>query len=128
MGYPLVVFVSSKTRDNYSKNQQLPLKDENSIEKKMEIEKMRIELDMPQGLEIQLKELMLTSMKEAIEQHKNSQLTKNWMSLKEGALYAGVSYTTFMKFRTMGLKVCEIDGVKRVSKKEINSFLETNSY
>lgn len=53
---------------------------------------------------------------------------KNWMSLKEAAIYAGVSYNTFIKFRTLGLKVCEIDGIKRVSKKEIDRFLEEYSY
>ncbi|QPQ34420.1 helix-turn-helix domain-containing protein [Lysinibacillus sp. JNUCC-52] len=51
-----------------------------------------------------------------------------WMSLKEGAKYAGVSYNTFMKFREMGLKVSEIDGVKRVSRKEIDHFLENHSF
>lgn len=53
---------------------------------------------------------------------------KVWLSLKEGASYAGVSYNTFIKFRTMGLKVTEIDGVKRVSKKEIDRFLEQHSF
>ena len=50
------------------------------------------------------------------------------MSLKEGANYAGVSYNTFMKFRIEGLKISEIDGVKRVSKTEIDNFLNNNSY
>lgn len=53
---------------------------------------------------------------------------KDWMSLKEAANYAGVSYNTFIKFRTLGLKVCEIDGIKRVSKKEIDRFLEGHSF
>jgi len=51
-----------------------------------------------------------------------------WMSLKEGAVYAKVSYNTFMKFRLMGLKVSEIDGIKRVSRKEIDKFLENHSF
>lgn len=53
---------------------------------------------------------------------------KQWISLKEAAKYAGVSYNTFIKFRTLGLKVCEIDGVKRVSRKEIDRFLEEHSF
>lgn len=52
---------------------------------------------------------------------------KEWFSLKEAAKYAGVSYNTFMKFRIRGLKICEIDGIKRVSKKEIDRFLEEHS-
>ncbi len=53
---------------------------------------------------------------------------KEWLSLKEAALYAGVSYNTFIKFRTMGLKVTEIDGIKRVSKKEVDRFMESYSF
>ncbi|MBD8033814.1 MerR family transcriptional regulator [Solibacillus merdavium] len=53
---------------------------------------------------------------------------KEWLSLKEGASYAGVSYNTFIKFRSMGLKVTEIDGVKRVSKKEVDRFMESYSF
>ncbi|KUF32516.1 hypothetical protein AK833_12860 [Lysinibacillus sp. F5] len=56
------------------------------------------------------------------------ELYKEWMSLKEAADYMGVSYNTLYKFRQMGLKVCEIERVKRVSRKEIDSFLESHSF
>ncbi|MFS0819182.1 helix-turn-helix domain-containing protein [Lysinibacillus sp. 1P01SD] len=62
-----------------------------------------------------------------IEKILNDYIPKEWLSLKEAAKYAGVSYNTFVKFRHKGLKVCEIEGVKRVSKKEINRFLEEYS-
>ena len=51
-----------------------------------------------------------------------------WMTLKDGAIYAGVSCNTFMKYRLNGLKVSEIEGVKRVSRKEIDRFLENYSF
>lgn len=54
--------------------------------------------------------------------------TYRWLNITEAAKYAGVSYNTFIKFRHMGLKVCEIDGIKRVSRKEIDRFLEENSF
>lgn len=57
-----------------------------------------------------------------------SQVHGEWLSLKEAAKYAGVSYNTFITFRHMGLKVCEIEGIKRVSRKEIDNFLESHSY
>jgi len=57
-----------------------------------------------------------------------SQMHSEWLSLKEAAKYAGVSYNTFITFRHMGLKVCEIEGIKRVSRKEIDNFLESHSY
>lgn len=91
-------------------------------------EKMRIELEMPAGLEEELRSIVLLTVKDAFSEFVKYQQTKEWMSLKEGADYAGVSFNTFKKFREMGLKVCEIDGVKRVSKAEIDNFLERNSY
>ncbi len=56
------------------------------------------------------------------------ELYKEWMTLKEAANYMGVSYNTLNKFRQMGLKVCEIERVKRVSRKEIDCFLESHSF
>lgn len=53
---------------------------------------------------------------------------KEWMTLDEGAEYANVSINSFRKFRLHGLKVTEIEGIKRVSRKEIDSFLEGNGY
>ena len=89
---------------------------------------MEIKFDMPAGLGEQLKALILSATKEAIEINQKQLVAKEWMSLKEGATYAGVSYNSFTKFRELGLKVCEIDGIKRVSKKEIDLFLQNNSY
>lgn len=57
-----------------------------------------------------------------------NQNNKEWMNLKEGATYAGVSYGTFIKFRAMGLKIAEVEGIKRVSRKEINRFLNEHSF
>lgn len=69
----------------------------------------------------------IDTFKKVLHEH-DQKGSKEWMSLKEGASYASVSYNTFIKFREMGLKVSEIDGVKRVSKKEINFFLTKYSY
>lgn len=57
-----------------------------------------------------------------------NQTHSEWLSLKEAAKYAGVSNNTFLNFRVEGLKVCEIGGIKRVSRKQINDFLESKSY
>lgn len=59
---------------------------------------------------------------------RNHDFIKQWMSITEASKYVGVSYNTFTKFRTMGLKICEIDGIKRVSKDEIDTFLKANSF
>lgn len=88
---------------------------------------MKIELEMPVGLEEQLRSVVLSTVKDAINTFAGQSTTKEWMSIKEGADYAGVSFNSFKKFREMGLKVCEIDGIKRVSKAEIDNFLERYS-
>ncbi|MGE7772298.1 helix-turn-helix domain-containing protein [Viridibacillus arvi] len=72
------------------------------------------------------KEAILTVIKETITS--NFIFNKEWMSLAEAAKYAGVSHNTFTKFREMGLKVCQVEGIKRVSRKEIDNFLETHSF
>lgn len=51
-----------------------------------------------------------------------------WLSLKEGAKYAGVSYNTLIKLRLKGLKIAEVDSVKRISKTEIDNFFKDYSY
>lgn len=73
-----------------------------------------------------------TELKEMIEETLKELLKKEpfreWMSLKEGAKYVGVCPNTFMKLRNRGLKISEIDGVKKVSKTEIDDFLKDNSF
>lgn len=58
----------------------------------------------------------------------NDYQPQEWLSLKEGASYVGVSYNTFIKYREMGLEVAEINGIKRVSKSMIDSFLRQHSF
>lgn len=87
---------------------------------------MRIEFEMPEWLEEQLRNVVLSTVKEAFNIFAGQAAAKEWMSILEGADYAGVSFNIFKKFREIGLKVCEIDGIKRVSKAEIDNFL--NSY
>lgn len=89
---------------------------------------MKIELDMPHGLEGQIKAIILSATKEAMEENKKLIAAKEWMSIQEACKYANVSNVTFQKFRALGLRIAEIDGIKRVSKKEIDRFLENNSY
>lgn len=71
------------------------------------------------------KDTILAAIKEALT---NSISNKEWMSLAEAAKYAGVSHNTFTKFREMGLRVCQVEGIKRVSRKEIDNFLESHSF
>lgn len=57
----------------------------------------------------------------------NRLLHKEWLTLKEAAEYIGVAPNTLAKFRRMGLEVCEVEGIKRVSKSKIDSFMEKHS-
>lgn len=74
-------------------------------------------------------ELLRTMMSEAIKEivTEYQVASKEWFSLKEAAEYIGVSVNTLAKYREMGLKVCVIEGISRVSHKEINRFLEIHA-
>lgn len=89
---------------------------------------MTLQLDMPVVLEKELQTVILTTLKQAVQDLQQQNPIKEWMSLKEGAAYAGVSYNTLTKYREMGLKVCEIEGVKRISKSEIDTFFSEHSF
>lgn len=78
--------------------------------------------------ETHIEELIVNTINKALKSSKDMFGNSEWMSLKEAAKYANVSNNTLMKFRVMGLKISEIDGVKRVSKKEIDRFLEQHSF
>ncbi|XHU89972.1 DNA-binding protein [Lysinibacillus fusiformis] len=92
----------------------------------MEGIKVQQTFEVSEGLESILTELIINYTNQAIKsQHF---VSKDWFSLSEATVYVGVSYNTFMKFRLMGLKISEINGVKRVSKKEIDRFLEQHSF
>lgn len=71
-----------------------------------------------------LRELIVSTIEETL----SNNTFKEWMSISEASKYASVSYNTFSKFRAMGLKICEIDGIKRISRKEIDNFLEDHSF
>lgn len=61
----------------------------------------------------------------------NKQLSKpakQLLTVREAAEYLGVSYNTFQKFRYEGLKIFEVDGIKRIYKHELDKFIEDNCY
>lgn len=89
---------------------------------------MKVELEMPKLFEEEIREYVRSTINDMLSNLNVHSNQKEWMSIKEASEYAGVSFNTFKKFREMGLKVCEIDGVKRVSKTEIDKFLENNSF
>ena len=78
--------------------------------------------------ELAIEELIENTINKAILAAQHQFIGSGWMTLKEGAKYAGVSYNTLMKYRTLGLQVCEIDGVKRISRKEIDRFFQEHSF
>lgn len=71
---------------------------------------------------------LIKTIEKTIKEYFEKQTTKEWLSISEACSYAGVSYNTLIKWKMMGLKICEVDGVKRVSKKAIDEFLENHSF
>ncbi|MBD8034602.1 helix-turn-helix domain-containing protein [Solibacillus merdavium] len=84
------------------------------------------------ALEIQssTQAIVLNTLAELLEEivSNNKNEPKEWMSIEEACKYLNISYNTFNKFRIMGLKVAEVDRVKRVAKSEIDRFLRENSF
>lgn len=76
----------------------------------------------------EIEEIVIKVVQKALQAAHHEFVDNGWLSLKEGAKYAGVSYNTLMKYRTLGLEVCEIDGVKRISRKEIDRFFQEHSF
>lgn len=77
---------------------------------------------------MELEQLIMKAVQKALYAAHHEFVDSGWLALKEGAKYAGVSYNTLMKYRTLGLQVCEIDGVKRISRKEIDRFFQEHSF
>lgn len=76
----------------------------------------------------ELSKLLTASVADGIKKYQDSLRPKEWMTLKEAAIYANVAHNTFVKFRESGLKVAEVNGVKRVSRHEIDTFLQKHSF
>lgn len=49
---------------------------------------------------------------------------KGWMSMEEGAAYAGIGIDTFRDWRALGLDVAKIKGIYRVKAEHIDEFIE----
>lgn len=84
-------------------------------------------MQLPLLPESNLQEILLNAIEKAIKKMRVSP-QKEWMTLKEAAEYADVSFNTLNTFRLHGLKVCEIGRVKRVSKTEMDRFLNSHSF
>lgn len=89
---------------------------------------MKLEIGVIPSLEKQIETVVLQTTEKAIQKYHDKNAAKEWMSIKEACEYIGISFNSFAKLRKLGLRVCEIDGIKRVSKLEINRFLEEKSF
>lgn len=75
-----------------------------------------------------IEEIIIKAVQKALQAAQHEFVDSGWLSLKEGAKYAGVSYNTLLKYRQYGLQVCEIEGIKRISRKEIDRFFQEHSF
>ncbi|WP_217581546.1 DNA-binding protein [Lysinibacillus sp. GbtcB16] len=70
----------------------------------------------------EIEEIVIKAVQKALQAAQHEFVDSGWLSLKEGAKYAGVSYNMLIKYRQYGLQVCEIEGIKHISRKEIDRF------
>lgn len=87
---------------------------------------MTMNNEQQQLFEDQINQIVTNATVKTIKHLQSLLEQKEWMTLAEAAKYAGVSHNTFVKFREMGLS--QVDGIKRVSRKEIDTFLEKYSF
>jgi len=83
------------------------------------------DLQTADNLRNEIGEIVKVAIKEALKEHE----IKEWMTLKEGAKYAGVAYNTFKLYIAHGLKIsCPTGGTRQfVSRTEIDRFLNEHS-
>lgn len=68
--------------------------------------------------------MLLSLANSVVERTKEGLNQKQYMNKKEASQYIGVSFNTFQKMVKLGLPIIEIDGIKLVSKQDIDNFLE----
>ncbi len=76
----------------------------------------------------EIEEIVIKAVQKVLQAAQYEFVDSGWLSLKEGAKYTGVSYNTLLKYGQYGLQVCEIDGIKRISRKEIDRFFQEHSF
>ncbi|CUS26830.1 Uncharacterized protein LACOL_1500 [Paucilactobacillus oligofermentans DSM 15707 = LMG 22743] len=85
---------------------------------------MKMNLEVPNEFEEQIKVLMYKTASEAFESILRRERSSEWMTKKDAAVYAGISFNTIAKFiNGNGLKVSNVAGVQRISRKTLDQFL-----
>ncbi|KRK39953.1 helix-turn-helix domain-containing protein [Loigolactobacillus bifermentans] len=87
-----------------------------------------ITFSLPDDMLVQIKTAMTAAANDAFKQAAtNQQLPEKWLDLGQACQYAGVARNTLNKFIDDGLKITIIGNVKRISKPDIDSYLEAHS-
>lgn len=86
-------------------------------------------MDLSTILGEQAGQMLIQTIEKTIKDYAEKQIiAKEYMSLTEAQKYVGVSPVTFNKWRTMGLKVIQVEGVQRVKKSDLDEFLSNYKF
>ena len=83
-----------------------------------------LRIPITQEIEQDIRELVLASVREAIDEAKSRPAEKDYLTSKETQDYLGISYNTLQKWREQGLKAFRLEGVTLYSRRSIQEFLQ----
>ncbi|MCT4397329.1 helix-turn-helix domain-containing protein [Pediococcus ethanolidurans] len=83
---------------------------------------MEVKMQVPPEFEEHIKEEMLKTAVEAYKLAGKREALPEYMNMKQAGEYAGVSFNTLKKWIAMDLRVSNIAGMQRISKKAIDEF------
>lgn len=84
---------------------------------------MDMQITLPQAVSDSIQAMVQQSLKDSIDKMQGDSNAPEWFDLKGASDYLKVSLGTLAKFQRLGLQVTKIDGVQRISKKNLNSFM-----
>lgn len=80
-------------------------------------------ISLPQDVVNAIQTTVQKSLKDSIDKFQGDTNAPEWFNLDSASKYVGVSRSTIDKFLRLGLQVTKIDGVQRINRHNLDSFM-----
>lgn len=87
---------------------------------------MEVKMQVPPEFEEHIKREMLKTAVEAYKLAGKREALPEYLNMRQAGEYAGVSFNTLKKWIAMDLRVSNIAGMQRISKKAIDNFYKAH--
>lgn len=84
---------------------------------------MDMQITLPQAIADSIQATVQQSLKDSIDKLQGDTHAPEWFDLKGASEYLNVSLGTLSKFLRLGLQVTKIDGVQRINRHNLDSFM-----